>query len=363
MKPKKQITGLAPYNPGKPIEEVKREFNLTRVIKLASNENPFGPSPKVKQAIAEACHNLAQYPDGAAFELRRALAEFYQVHPDQLLFGNGSDEIVQIICRTFLTPDSNAVMAEPTFPRYKANVIIEGAQAVEVPLQNGVHNLEAMAEAVNQQTRLVWICNPNNPTGTYVNEEALTSFLRRVPQDVLVVVDEAYYEYVTEDDYPDTVAMLKQYPNIIILRTFSKIYGLAALRIGYAIARQEVIDLLNRVREPFNTSRVAQQAALAALSDQDYVAHCYEQNKQGKEYYYRHFQSLNLACYPTEANFIMVDLGRPAHPVFEAMLRQGVIVRSGKMLGMPTCLRITIGSQEQNETIIQLLTHMVQNVS
>ncbi|MDQ0337645.1 histidinol-phosphate aminotransferase [Caldalkalibacillus uzonensis] len=363
MKPKEQIIGLSPYHPGKPIEEVKREFKLTEVIKLASNENPFGPTPKVKQAILEASDNLALYPDGAAFELRQALAEYYRVNPDQLIFGNGSDEIVQIICRTFLTPGSNAVMAEPTFPRYKANVIIEGAQAVEVPLKEGVYDLEAMAAAVNEHTRLVWVCNPNNPTGTHISEDELVSFLRQVPEDVLVVVDEAYYEYVTAEDYPDTTRLLNQYPNILILRTFSKIYGLAALRIGYGIARPEVVDWLNRVREPFNTSRVAQKAALAALADQDYRAVCFEKNKQGKEYFYRQFEVLNLAFYPTEANFIMVDLGRPAQPVFDALLRQGVIVRSGEVLGMPTCLRITIGSQEQNEKIIHLLSQTVHSVS
>lgn len=359
MKPKSQILNLVPYQPGKPIEEVKRQYQLTEVIKLASNENPFGPTPKVKEAIAEACQDLALYPDGASHELRQALAQFYQVNPNQLLFGNGSDEIVQIICRTFLSPGSKAIMAVPTFPRYKANVIVEGAEAVEIPLKDGVHDLEAMAAAIDEQTKMIWVCNPNNPTGTYNTEAELTRLLEQVPHDVLIILDEAYYEYVTADDYPQSIPLLKKYPNLIIMRTFSKIYGLAALRIGYAIASEEVVDWLNRVREPFNTSRVAQAAALVALSDQEYKENCWVRNKVEKEYYYKQFDALNLDYYPTEGNFIMVDMGRPAQPIFETLLKHGVIVRSGQALGMPSCLRITIGSRQQNERVVQLLDDVV----
>jgi len=355
MKSKPQIPGLPVYQPGKPIEEVKKEYNLTEVIKLASNENPFGSSPKAVEAAKEACSNMAIYPDGAGFELRKDIAEFYQVDVDQVILGNGSDEIVQMICRTYLAPGSNTVMAAPTFPMYKINAVIEGAEPIEVPLKEGVHDLEAMSQKIDQNTKVVWLCNPNNPSGTYNSAAEVEAFLDQVSSDVLVVLDEAYYEYVYAQDYPESIPYLSKYPNVIILRTFSKIYGLAALRIGYGIASAEIIDSVNRVREPFNANRVAQAAARAALQDQSYVQNCKDKNTQGLEQFYRAFDEMGLFYYPSQGNFILVDTGLPGNDVFQTLLKQGLIVRSGQALGFPTFVRITVGTKEQNDKIILAL--------
>lgn len=360
---KKQLHGLPIYQPGKPIEEVKKEYNLTDVIKLASNENPFGSSKAVREAILEECSNLAIYPDGGAISIRQALAEHYGLSMEQIIMGNGSDEIVQQITRTYLEPGTNSVMASPTFSMYKINVVIEGAEAREVPLIDGVHDLEAMLAQIDEQTRVVWICNPNNPSGTYVNQKELERFLERVPKDVLVVLDEAYYEYVEAADYPESIPLLAKYPNLIILRTFSKIYGLAALRIGYGLASKAIVNQLNHVREPFNTSRVAQAAAIAALKDQAFVEECKRKNREGLKQYYAAFERLGLFYYPSQTNFVLVDLKMPGNEAFEQLLRQGIIVRSGEALGFPTCIRITVGTAEQNEKVIQALTKLVQNRS
>jgi histidinol-phosphate aminotransferase len=359
MQPKQRILNVPVYQPGKPIDDVKREFGLTEVIKLASNENPFGCSPHVKEAIAAQLDTLAIYPDGASLQLRWELADFLKVDPDQLIFGNGSDEVVQMIARAYLEKGTNTVMATPTFSQYRSNALIEGAEPIEVPLKDGVHDLQAMAAAINEQTRVVWVCNPNNPSGTIVTSAELEAFLKQVPPSVLVVMDEAYYEYVVDEAYPQTVSLLKQYPNLIILRTFSKIYGLAALRIGYGIASAEVISHLNHVREPFNTNTLAQAAARAALKDQAFVEKCRALNRQGMKQLTDQFDEWGLEYYPSQANFVLVNLKQDSDEVFEKLLRQGIIVRSGRALGFPGYQRITVGSAEQNEKILQALRNIV----
>ncbi|MBO8162991.1 MAG: histidinol-phosphate transaminase [Brevibacillus sp.] len=359
MIPKQRILDVPVYQPGKPIEEVKRELGLTEVIKLASNENPFGCSPKVKEALAAHLDTLAIYPDGGSMQLRWELAQFLQVEPNQLIFGNGSDEIVQMIARTFLSEGTNTVMATPTFPQYRSNAIIEGAELIEVPLKEGVHDLDAMAQAINEKTRVVWVCNPNNPSGTIVTESQLLSFLEKVPRDVLVVMDEAYYEYVVAEDYPQTIPLLAKYPNLIVLRTFSKIYGLAALRIGYGIARPEVIEHLNHVREPFNTSTLAQAAARAALADQEFVAGCREQNRTNMKLLTDRFDELGLTYFPSQANFVLVDIRQDSNVVFGKLLEKGLIVRSGAALGFPGYQRITVGTAEQNNKLLAALEAVV----
>lgn len=359
MLPKQRILGAPVYQPGKPIDDVKREFGLTEVIKLASNENPFGCSPKAKEAIAAQLDTLAIYPDGASLQLRWELAEFLGVKPEQLIFGNGSDEVVQMIARAYLEEGTNTVMATPTFSQYRANAIIEGAELIEVPLKNGVHDLEAMAAAINGQTRVVWVCNPNNPSGTIVTRDELEAFLQKVPKDVLVVLDEAYYEYVVDPAYPQTVPMLKQYPNLIVLRTFSKIYGLAALRIGYGIASEEIIGHLDHVREPFNTSTLAQAAARAALKDQAFVEECRKRNREGLKQLTDRFDEWGLSYFPSQTNFVLVDLQQDSDEVFRRLLEQGIIVRSGRALGFPGYQRITVGSAEQNEKVLQALGSIV----
>jgi histidinol-phosphate aminotransferase len=359
MLPKQRILGAPVYQPGKPIDDVKREFGLTEVIKLASNENPFGCSPKAKEAIAAQLDTLAIYPDGASLMLRWELAEFLGVKPAQLIFGNGSDEVVQMIARAYLEQGTNTVMATPTFSQYRSNAIIEGAELIEVPLKNGVHDLEAMAAAINDQTRVVWVCNPNNPSGTIVTRDELEAFLQKVPKDVLVVLDEAYYEYVVDPAYPQAVPMLEHYPNLIILRTFSKIYGLAALRIGYGIASEEIVGHLDHVREPFNTNTLAQAAARAALQDQAFVEECRKRNREGMKQLTDRFDEWGLSYFPSQTNFVLVDLQQDSDAVFRKLLEQGIIVRSGRALGFPGYQRITVGSAEQNEKVLQALGSIV----
>ncbi|RBW70274.1 histidinol-phosphate transaminase [Bacillus taeanensis] len=360
MKVKKQITQLTPYQPGKPIEEVKKELGLSKVTKLASNENPFGSSPKVKEAIQQELAFLNIYPDGYSASLREKVANFLNVKEEQLIFGNGSDEVIQILCRAVLTKESNTVMAAPTFPQYKHNAVIEGAEIREVPLVNGEHDLDEMANQINEDTRIVWVCNPNNPSGNYISKERFLSFMKKVPADVLVVSDEAYFEYVEAEDYPETISLLDTYPNLMILRTFSKAHGLAALRIGYGIASEKIIKLIEPAREPFNTSRIAQAAAIAALEDEQFIKTCYEKNREGLQQFYAFCEKYQLSYYPSQANFILIDFERSGNEVFQYLLENGFIVRSGEALGFPTSARITVGSQEQNAEIIECLSKMIE---
>ncbi|APH04610.1 histidinol-phosphate transaminase [Bacillus weihaiensis] len=359
MDVKKQLLNLKPYQPGKPIEEVKKEYNLSKVVKLASNENPYGCSAEAKQAIQDELNLLAIYPDGYSAALRTNVAKHLGVQEEELIFGNGSDEVVQIICRALLDSSKNTVMATPTFPQYKHNAIIEGAEIREVPLVDGDHNLEAMLQQIDGKTTVVWVCTPNNPTGTYVKKDTLLEFLSKVPKEVLVVVDEAYYEYVVAEDYPQTVGLIEEFPNLMILRTFSKAYGLASLRIGYGIANAELIRKIEPAREPFNTSRLAQVAAIGALNDQEFVAECREKNKKGLQQYYHFCSEKGLHFYPSEGNFVLIDFQRDSDEVFNALLEKGYIVRSGRALGFPTSLRITVGTEKENAEIIEILKDFI----
>lgn len=363
MQPKPNIVHLPVYQPGKPIEDVKREFGLTEVIKLASNENPFGCSPKAKEAIIKEMDQITLYPDGASVILTEAVSRKFGVDPSQVIFGMGSDEIILMIARAFLCPGDESVMATHTFGQYKHNVQIEGGISIEVPLKNGVHDLPAMMDKVTSRTKIVWICNPNNPTGTMVTHQEIADFMAQVPEHVLVVLDEAYAEYNLTSDYPDGFQLIKEYRNLILLRTFSKIHGLASLRIGYGIGDPQVIRSINQVREPFNTSRFAQAAALASLGDDEFIAECRKNNAAGMAYLYGEFDRLGLSYFPSIANFIMVDVQKPAEEVFNGLLRRGMIVRGGHSLGFPTSLRVTIGSQEQNETFIRTLEEVLAEVA
>ncbi|MCD9021185.1 histidinol-phosphate transaminase [Cohnella silvisoli] len=362
MQPKANIVHLPVYQPGKPVDDVKRELGLTEVIKLASNENPFGSSPKAMEAIAREVENISIYPDGAAVELTSALSSYHGVNPDQIIFGAGSDEIILMIARAFLVPGDETIMADQTFPQYKHNAQIENAVILEVPLKEGTHDLFSMLERVTDKTKVVWVCNPNNPTGTINNADEVEWFLSKVPGHVLVVLDEAYCEYIDDTSFPDGIKLLQKYPNVVLLRTFSKIYGLASLRIGYGIGRPDVIRSINQVREPFNTSRFAQAAALAALNDEEFIAKCREANKIGLAYFNNSFAELGLDAFPAYGNFIMVDVKRSGQEVFDALLRKGIIVRAGHKL-YPTHIRITVGSQEQNEKVIAALTAVLQEIA
>lgn len=350
---RKNILDLAVYRPGKPIEEVQRELGLEEVIKLASNENALGPPPAVIETLKRAASGVHYYPDGSSYRLRQALARSLGVDPSQLHLGNGSNEIVQQLSLAFLEPGDEAVMPVPSFPRYQPLALMMNAVPREVPLRDYTVDLPGMAAQLSRRTKLVYICNPNNHTGTVVRRQEVDRFLRMVPTHCLVVFDEAYCEYVEDEEYPDGLDYLRVYPNVVVLRTFSKIYGLAGLRVGYAVARPEIVDCLERVREPFNVNSLAQEAALAALGDPGHVARLQALNRTEKRYLYREFDRLKLDYVPTEANFILFDARRDEKEVFVSLMRRGVIVRGG--FGYPTHLRVTIGTRDHNEKFIRAL--------
>jgi len=360
MRWKDQIKSLAPYQPGKSKEEVKRQYGLEEIIKLASNENPFGCSKNVREVLSKETGYFSLYPDGYATNLRDVLAAQVGVTKEQLIFGNGSDELILIIARALLRPGYNTVMATPTFPQYKHNAIIEGAEIREIPLVEGHHDLDQMLAAIDEKTNVVWVCSPNNPTGTYIPKEKLESFLASVPKETLVVLDEAYYEYVIADDYYNSVELVEQYSNLIVLRTFSKIYGLASLRVGYGFASKEIIRALEPVREPFNVNSFAQLAAIEALGDQEYVENCRTLNHQGLEQFYKFCEDHNLSYMPSQGNFILIDFKTDGNEVFQFLLERGYIVRSGNALGFPTSVRVTVGSMEQNAGIIEKMSQYMK---
>ncbi|MBM4138488.1 MAG: histidinol-phosphate transaminase [Nitrospira sp.] len=345
------IQSLSPYVPGKPIDELQRELGLSRVIKLASNENPLGPSPKAVAALEGAAGQLHRYPDGGAYQLRQAIADHWKVTREQVILGNGSDEILGLLARTFLAPGDEAVMADHTFVIYKMEVTAAHGKPVIVPLANWTHDLESMVRAVTPRTRLLFLCNPNNPTGTIVPSEAVTRLMAVVPEDVIVVFDEAYYEYVRDPRFPDTLAYVKAGRNAIVLRTFSKIYGLAGLRIGYGISTPAINDLLNRVRPPFNANSLAQRVALAALDDDEHVTKSRAVNAAGMEQMGQGLRTLGFTPIPSEANFLYFDVKRDGRRVFESLLREGIIVRHIE----GTMLRVTIGQAEENAVFLHAL--------
>lgn len=349
------IERISPYVPGKPIAEVQAEYGLEDIIKLASNENPLGPSPRAVQALQEKIKEIHIYPDGAARQLREAIADKSGVSIDEVFVGNGSDEVIKLLAEAFLLPEDEVMFADVTFSEYAYATRLLGATEVVVPVRAETHDLEAMAKRITPRTKIVYVCNPNNPTGTYVDAQALQDFLTAIPEGVLVVLDEAYVEYVDTSDFPDAIALLQQGWPVATMRTFSKIYGLAGLRVGYIIAPRPVIALLNRVKEPFNVNLLAQQAAIAALADEEHVARSREVNSLGKRQLYEAFDQMGLEYCSTQSNFVFVDIGRPSRPVYEALLRAGVIVRAGDIFDRPHCLRVTVGTEEQNNRFLEAL--------
>lgn len=349
---------VAMYSPGKPVEELQRELGLSHVIKMASNENPYGSSPKARDAMVEEMKNIHYYPEVTAPVLGDALSTYLNVTPDRFIFGNGSDEIIRMLTRTYVNPGEEVVMAEVTFPRYRTNVLIEGGVPVTVPMKQGTHDLEAMKAAINERTKMVFVCNPNNPTGTIVGEQELLDFLEALPPEVMIVLDEAYYEYVHSDDYLESLHVLDRFPNLVILRTFSKVYGMASVRAGYGITQPEVVQELLKGKEPFNVNRLAQAGAVAALGDHEFLEHTLEKNKEGRLYLEAAFQRMGLSFFPTHTNFIMVDVKKGAAAVHQSLLKQGIIIRPGHMMGYPSMLRVTIGTTEENEHFIQALENV-----
>ncbi|MDD2498934.1 MAG: histidinol-phosphate transaminase [Desulfitobacteriaceae bacterium] len=354
------IMSIKPYTPGKPIEEVEREYGLAEVIKMASNESPLGPSPKAIEALREAAAKVHIYPDGRCYYLKQELEKYLDIEEKNIIVGNGSDEIIKLLAETYLNPGDEVIMANPSFSEYAFAAQLMGAKIVEVPVnEDYTHDLAAMAKAVTEKTKIVFICNPNNPTGTLVTKEEVGRFLKTVPDEVIVVLDEAYAEYVEDQNYPDSIEYVKNEENVVVLRTFSKIYGLAGLRAGYGIAREDIINLLNRVREPFNVNSMAQCAAIAGLKDKEHLEASFSLNSEGKRFLYDRFKEMGLSYVPTEANFIFVDLAADCREVFTAMLKKGVIVRTGDIFGYPTFIRVTIGTVDQNERFIATLKEVL----
>jgi len=344
------VQALKPYVPGKPIEELERELGIKNSIKLASNENPLGPSPAALSAIKDSFSDLNRYPDGNGFYLKEALSEMLKVSEDELVLGNGSNQLLNIAAWTFMQDGDEAVMATPSFVVYAMAVQSVGGKSVEVPLKNYTHDLSAMADAITPRTKIIFIANPNNPTGTINKKQEFDKMMEKVPDNVLVVADEAYYEYVSDPDYADSMKYLRSNKNILILRTFSKIYGLAGLRLGYGLAKKEIISEMNKLREPFNTNSIAQKAGLAALRDKKHVNRSKNANEGGKRFLYFQLDALGLKYVPTEANFIYIPV-EDSMSVYEGLLKMGVIIRP---MG-PKAIRVTIGLPEENKRFIDSL--------
>lgn len=363
IKEKKTLSQIAPYAAGKPIDEVKREFGISEVVKLASNENPYGASPLAIDAAKKAIENLNIYPDSASFDLRGALAEKHGIDADMFVFGTGSDGLIELICKTFIEPGDESIVPYPSFSLYETNVTASNGIAVSVPLNKDfAMDLDAMKKAITDKTKVIWLCNPNNPTGAVYEENEQIDFIKSVRDDILIVIDEAYYEFaLVNSNYPNSEALLKEHKNIIILRTFSKIYGLAALRVGYGMADKSIIASMDKIRAPFNVNSIAQAASVAALNDKTFAEETIAKNEENKLYLYREFEKLGMPYIKSFTNFIMVDTRHDSKEMYTELLKKGYIVKGGHVLGMEGYLRVTIGTRTECEGFIKALTEIVAN--
>ncbi|MBL4638630.1 MAG: histidinol-phosphate transaminase [Proteobacteria bacterium] len=351
------VTKLQPYVPGKPIEELQREYGISDIVKLASNENPLGPSPLVLQAVNAASKELTRYPDGNGFSLKTALAEKYQLNVNQITLGNGSNDVLELIARAFVSPEDEVMYSQYAFAVYPLVTQAIGAQAVVAPAKDYGHDLELMLSLISNKTKLIFIANPNNPTGTYIPAKELESFISQVPLQTLVVIDEAYVEYGEQTD--NTLGWLAKYPNVIITRTFSKAYGLAGLRVGYALSHPEVADLLNRIRQPFNVNSLSLAAATVAVNDEDYLVKTKRVNDAGMTQLLAGFGKMGLTSIPSKGNFITVDVEQKGDDVFEALLQLGVIVRPVTNYGLPQHIRVSIGLENENQRFLAALAEVL----
>ncbi len=360
------VQSLRPYQPGKPIDELARELGLNEkdIVKLASNENPVGPSPKALAAIQGELEELTRYPDGAGFELKKILCKKLSIQPEQITLGNGSSDILDFITRVFVNDGDNIVVSQHAFAIYGLVAKMVGAETIAAPAKNFAHDLDAMLAAINDKTRIVFVTNPNNPTGTWIKKDELIAFLDKVPERVLVLLDEAYFEYVDEADYPNGMALLPQYSNLVVTRTFSKAYGLASMRVGYGVSSPEIADLLNRVRPPFNVNSFALAAAKATLLDDEYVAESIAVNNDGMAYLEGEFNRLGLDFIQSVGNFICVKMPSGVDPmtVNDGLLRQGVIIRPVANYEMPEHLRVSIGIAKENQAFIAALENVLAQV-
>lgn len=348
------VQQLSPYQPGKPIDELAREFGLNPadIIKLASNENPLGPSKKALAAIEGELADLTRYPDGNGFELKTALSEKLGVSIQQITLGNGSSDILEFIVKCFVAPGNDVVVSQHAFAIYSLVTRMQGGNVIQVPAKNWGHDLEAMAQAITEKTKIVFVTNPNNPTGTWSTKTQLTEFLNAVPPHVIVLLDEAYFEYVDKADYPNGVELLSAYPNLVVARTFSKAYGLASLRVGYGVSSEQLADLMNRVRPPFNVDSLALAAAVACVKDEAYVRQSKELNDQGMLQLQSGFDQLNVGWIPSVGNFICFEVPGRAIEIYQGLLSKGVIVRPVANYEMPDHLRVSIGTQQENQRFL-----------
>lgn len=359
MLARKEILKIKPYIPGKPIEELKRQFRLKEAVKLASNENALGPSAKALQALKGALCGINRYPDGDCFFLKKRLAQRLNLAPKNLIFGCGSDEIIVLAIRAFVNKDEEVIIVRPTFLIYELASRIAGAKIKFVPMKDFRCDLKAMKRAISAKTKMVFIANPDNPVGTYVNQKEVDEFMKGLPRNLIVYFDEAYYELAAKSDFPKTLKYLKR-NNVIISRTFSKAYGLSGLRVGYGISSPKIIDYLNRVREPFNVNTLAQVAAFSALDDREHLARTRAMLQEGKSYLYKSLKELNLAFIESVTNFILIKAGPRAEVIYQRLLRKGVIVRNMQAWGMNNFLRVTIGTMAENRKFIKALKEVIR---
>lgn len=355
MEPVDQVKKLVPYVPGKPIEEVEREYGIEKPAKLASNENPLGPSKLAIKALEETADQVHLYPDGDCFYLKKKIASFLNVKEGNLTIGNGSNDVLELIARTYLSKGDEAIYGQHAFIVYPIAVQSVGARHVISPMPHLVHDLKDVASRVTGKTKIIFLANPNNPTGTIFSKADFEEFLTAVPSSVLIVVDEAYFEYVDEEHYPDTLQYHGKAPNLITIRTFSKVYGLAGLRVGYAVASENITGYINRVRQPFNVNSLAQVAALAAMDDGDHLLETREVNKAGMEFLEKGFSGLGIEFIKSYANFILIDLRQDPMPTYHKLLEDGVIVRPVGNYGLKTHLRVTIGTEKENRKLLRSL--------
>lgn len=360
---KKILKELNAYQQGKQTSEVQKEFNLDRIVKLSSNENPYGYSPKVKDAFIKMAHELEIYPDGYGYDLKMKLADKLAVNEKQLVIGAGSDEIISFISRAFLYPGVNTVMATPTFSQYRQNALIEGADLKEVPTIDGRHDLVTMLAAIDENTKVVWLCTPDNPSGELIKETEFTSFMENCPKEVIVVLDEAYYEYIAEENRMDLLNNLQKYNNLIVLRTLSKAYGLASLRVGYGISNEGIAEKLNIIRGPFNTTSLSQAMAITALDDQEFIDNVRKLNETVKSEFESFLDSIGWNYFESHTNFILVETPIDADEVALYLLKAGFIIRSGSFLGYPNTIRITIGNKLDMKQLQHVISQLHEQLS
>lgn len=355
FKVRDEVLRIEKYVAGKPVSEVKRELGLEKVVKLASNENPLGCSPKVKEGLKKLVDETFLYPDANSFELKSLLAENLGVSENQIFCGAGSDSLIKVICNTLINPEEENIVGEVTFPRYETNIELMGGKVIKIPLKDMKLDLEEMVNAITPNTRTIWFCNPNNPTGNSFGIEDIKELLDRIPKSVYIIMDEAYVDYVSREDYPDSIELLNKYENLIVLRTFSKAYGLASLRVGYGVARKELVDYFNRVVNSFDVNLYAQVAAVEALKDKEFLEVVKDFNKKQRDYLEQEFENMGLKYVKSDANFILVNVKCDDKKFFNYLLQNGYIIRPGYLLGYPQWMRISIGKEYENKELIRLM--------